>query len=108
MTSANYAFTQHNNFLGGYSVLAKKPSPPKQKLNNLTDTIEQDSIQPDENQIDASSVAPSMLESIKTFYTTYTYFTTLFRNGTSFVTSNLETVTNTADATASPTLVQPR
>ena len=58
----------------------------------------------DENQIDASSVAPS---AVKTFYTTYTYFTTLFRNGTSYVTSNLETVTNTADATASPTLVQP-
>jgi hypothetical protein len=60
----------------------------------------------DENQIDVSSVAPSAV-SIKTFYTTYTYFTTLFRNGTSFVTSNLETVTNTADPTASPVLIQP-
>ena len=63
----------------------------------------------DENQIDASSVVIpiSPASAVKTFYTTYTYFTTLFRNGTSFVTSNLETVTNTADATASPTLVQP-
>ena len=66
----------------------------------------EEAIDAEENQIDASSVAvvPS---SVKTFYTTYTYFTTLFRNGTSYVTSNLETVTNTADATASPTLVQP-
>ncbi len=62
-----------------------------------------DIVLPDENQIDIASVAPT----VKTFYTTYTYFTTLFRNGTSYVTSNLETVTNTADATASPTLVQP-
>ena len=61
----------------------------------------------DENQIDASSVIPISASAVKTFFTTYTYFTTLFRNGTSFVTSNLETVTNTADATASPTLVQP-
>ena len=60
----------------------------------------------EENQIDASSVEV-LPSSVKTFYTTYTYFTTLFRNGTSYVTSNLETVTNTADATASPTLVQP-
>ena len=64
-----------------------------------------DILQADEVQIDASSIAPSSaMSSVKTFYTTYTYFTTLFRNGTSYVTSNLETVTNTADATASPTL----
>ena len=78
---------------------------PSQSLEFLEE-IEEEAINAEENQIDASSVVviPS---SVKTFYTTYTYFTTLFRNGTSYVTSNLETVTNTADATASPTLVQP-
>ncbi len=45
---------------------------------------------------------------LKTFYTTFTYFTTLFRNGTSFVTSNLETVANAASgASVSPSQVQP-
>ncbi|CAB4053972.1 unnamed protein product [Lepeophtheirus salmonis] len=39
---------------------------------------------------------------VKTYYTTFTYFTTLFRNGTSTVTSNLETITNVG--TSSPTL----
>ena len=29
VSSINYVFTKYNNFLGGYSVLAKKPSPPK-------------------------------------------------------------------------------
>ena len=72
---------------------------------SLEDIIQ---LAPDENQIDADNaleiVKPT---SVKTFYTTYTYFTTLFRNGSSYVTSNLETVTNTADATASPILIQP-
>ena len=44
---------------------------------------------------------------MKTFFTTFTYFTTLFRNGTSYITSNLETETNTAEATIVPTVVQP-
>ena len=76
---------------------------PSQSLEGSEDYA--DFQQADENQIDPSSIAPSSaISSVKTFYTTYTYFTTLFRNGTSYVTSNLETVTNTADATASPTL----
>ena len=58
----------------------------------------------DAGDIEADEVKPAQA---KTYYTTYTYFTTLFRNGTSFVTSNLETVTNVADTTASPVLVQP-
>jgi len=58
----------------------------------------------DAGEIEIDPVSPAQA---KTFYTTYTYFTTLFRNGTSFVTSNLETVTNVADTTASPVLVQP-
>ena len=58
----------------------------------------------DAGDIEIDPVSPLQA---KTFYTTYTYFTTLFRNGTSFVTSNLETVTNVADTTASPVLVQP-
>ncbi len=44
---------------------------------------------------------------LKTFYTTFTYFTTLYRNGTSYITSNLETVTNTANKEVAPTVVQP-
>ena len=56
---------------------------------------------------DQVEIEPATPAQAKTFYTTYTYFTTLFRNGTSFVTSNLETVTNVADTTASPVLVQP-
>eukprot|EP00096_Caligus_rogercresseyi_P014260 TRINITY_DN675_c0_g1_i2.p1 TRINITY_DN675_c0_g1~~TRINITY_DN675_c0_g1_i2.p1 ORF type:complete len:1357 (-),score=288.85 TRINITY_DN675_c0_g1_i2:1918-5988(-) len=39
---------------------------------------------------------------VKTYFTTFTYFTTLFRNGTSTVTSNLETITNVG--TSSPSL----
>ncbi|XP_059094524.1 uncharacterized protein LOC131889443 [Tigriopus californicus] len=66
------------------------------------DEVTTESQSSDEN-IDVVSATPAM----KTFYTTFTYFTTLFRNGTSFVTSNLETVTNTADATIAPTAVQP-
>ena len=62
----------------------------------LTDSFEDDVVDP-------TSPTPAL----KTFYTTYTYFTTLFRNGTSLVTSNLETVTNTADATIVPSVVQP-
>ena len=82
-----------------------EPSQSLEFLEEIEQEVEE-AINAEENQIDASSVVviPS---SVKTFYTTYTYFTTLFRNGTSYVTSNLETVTNTADATASPTLVQP-
>ena len=58
--------------------------------------------------IEADTVDPtSPTPALKTFYTTYTYFTTLFRNGSSFITSNLETVTNTADATIVPSVVQP-
>lgn len=51
---------------------------------------------------DAVSLAPA-----KTFYTTYTYFTTLFKEGSMIVTSELETVTNVADNYATPVLVQP-
>ena len=66
----------------------------------LTDTtIENDEAE----SVDPTSPTPAL----KTFYTTYTYFTTLFRNGSSFITSNLETVTNTADATIVPSVVQP-
>ena len=54
------------------------------------------------------AVKPSAPTSpVKTFYTTFTYFTTLYRNGTSYITSNLETVTNTGNAEVAPTVVQP-
>ena len=65
----------------------------------LTDNANED----EETTVDPTSPTPAL----KTFYTTYTYFTTLFRNGTSLITSNLETVTNTADATVIPSVVQP-
>ena len=74
-----------------------------------TDTPDLEEFPDYESEAAAEEIEPSTVENaMKTFYTTYTYFTTLFRNGTSFVTSNLETVTNTADATVSPSLVQPR
>ena len=61
-----------------------------------------------ENEVaETENLSTSVTPVMKTFYTTFTYFTTLFRNGTSYVTSNLETVTNTADALATPTVVQP-
>ena len=104
--------TQHDQKLSQVSPTQRESSEDDLETNEtleelIAQSLEDSILEPDENQIDASSVAPSS-SSIKTFYTTYTYFTTLFRNGTSYVTSNLETVTNTADATASPTLVQPR
>ena len=44
----------------------------------------------------------------KTLYTTFTFFTTLFQNGTSSVTSNLDTVTNViTDSNIQPTTVEP-
>jgi len=44
----------------------------------------------------------------RTLYTTFTYFTTLFKDGTSVVTSNLETVTNVmTGAFVEPTTVEP-
>merc|ERR1719350_2018658 len=44
----------------------------------------------------------------RTLYTTFTYFTTLFKEGNSTVTSNLETVTNVmTDAFVEPTTVEP-
>jgi hypothetical protein len=44
----------------------------------------------------------------RTLYTTFTYFTTLFKEGNSTVTSNLETVTNVmTDAFVEPTTVNP-
>ena len=74
-----------------------------------TDTPDLEEFPDYESEAATEEIEPSTVENaMKTFYTTYTYFTTLFRNGTSFVTSNLETVTNTADATVSPSLVQPR
>lgn len=44
----------------------------------------------------------------RTLYTTFTYFTTLFKEGNSTVTSNLETVTNVmTDAFVEPTTIEP-
>ena len=77
-------------------------------IGRIEGKIEDEEVQlADENQIDSSLVIPTSTSTVKMFYTTSTYYATLFRNGTSFVTSNLETVTNRADATVSPTLVQP-
>lgn len=59
---------------------------------SLTDAIE----------ADESGMVP------KTLYTTFTYFTTLFKDGTSTVTSNLETVTNVmTDAEIPTSTVEP-
>jgi len=71
--------------------------------NEETPALTETAIDGEEALIDPTSPTPAL----KTFYTTYTYFTTLFRNGTSLITSNLETVTNTADATVIPSVVQP-
>jgi len=44
----------------------------------------------------------------RTLYTTFTYFTTLFKDGSSVVTSNLETITNVmTDAFVEPTTIEP-
>lgn len=44
----------------------------------------------------------------RTLYTTFTYFTTLFKEGDSIVTSNLETVTNVmTEAFVEPTTIEP-
>ena len=68
------------------------------------DTTEATTSDPAADNVGADLVKPSQA---KTYYTTYTYYTTLFKNGTSLVTSNLETVTNVVDTSASPVLVQP-
>lgn len=58
-----------------------------------------------EEELDAATTENSVP---KTLYTTFTYFTTLFKSGTSVVTSNLETVTNIAtDLNVSPSVVEP-
>ena len=83
------------------TTIAPTPSSGDEESTEETPDVTEDPLE--NTEVDPSSVSTAL----KTFYTTYTYFTTLFRNGTSYVTSNLETVTNTADPTASPSVVQP-
>jgi len=62
-------------------------------------TATRDEVEDDEEEGELLEVAPASVEavlpaatptqSMKTFFTTFTYFTTLYRNGTSYVTSNL-------------------
>jgi hypothetical protein len=88
-SSTDYTTTTANEELAESTTTAS----PEEQTESLNGSLDEEAISPD-------SV-------MKTFYTTFTYFTTLFRNGTSYITSNLETVTNTAAASDAPSVVQP-
>jgi hypothetical protein len=62
-----------------------------------------------ESEEEAEVAASAVTEFVpRTLYTTFTYFTTLFKDGTSTVTSNLETITNVmTDSNVQLTTVEP-
>ena len=72
-----------------------------------TEGVTEEAISGTTTEAAVEAVAVDGISPAKTYYTTFTYFTTLFRNGSSYVTSNLETVANTASGTVAPTAVQP-